>query len=138
MTRTDSQVLERQIRIGAAPETVFDLWIDPDQIVRWMGRSATLEPRPGGIFRIDYNGSDVVRGEFVEVDRPSRLVLTWGWEAGGDTVPPGASTVEVTFSPDGDGTILTVRHLGLPTDSIEGHGEGWDYFLPRLVEAASA
>jgi uncharacterized protein YndB with AHSA1/START domain len=100
-----------------------------------MGRSATVEAHPGGTFRVDYNGSDIVRGTFVEVDPPRRLVLTWGWEAPGDPTPPGASRVEVDLVPDGDGTLLTLRHTGLASEAIVGHAEGWDQFLPALPEA---
>jgi hypothetical protein len=31
-------------------------------------------------------------------------------------VPPGSTTVEITLTPDGDGTILRLRHLGLPNE----------------------
>jgi uncharacterized protein YndB with AHSA1/START domain len=104
----------------------------------WMGRDVRLDPRPGGEFRIDYNGSDVASGTFVEVDPPVRLVLTWGWEQPGDATPPGASTVEVTLTPDGDGTLLRLRHYGLAADAVAGHAQGWDQFLPGLAEVASA
>jgi uncharacterized protein YndB with AHSA1/START domain len=129
-------VIECELRIGASPETVFDFWVEPDRIVQWMGRSATIEPRPGGLFRLDYNGSDIASGEVVELDRPRRLVFTWGWEAEGDATPPGSSTIEVTLTADGDGTILRLRHSGLTLDSVNGHAEGWDQFLPGLVAIA--
>jgi uncharacterized protein YndB with AHSA1/START domain len=131
-------VIERELRIAARPEIVFSFWTDPARMTKWMGRDVRLDPRPGGEFRIDYNGSDVARGIFVEVDAPARLVLTWGWEAEGDLTPPGASTVEVTFEPDGEGTILRLRHSGLNTDAVTGHAAGWDQFLPGLVEVAGA
>lgn len=131
-------VIERELRIAARPETVFGFWTDPARMAKWMGRDVRLDPRPGGEFRIDYNGSDIASGTFVEVEPPVRLVLTWGWEAAGDPTPPGASTVEVTLAADGDGTILRLRHSGLPVDAVDSHAEGWDQFLPGLAEAAKA
>ncbi len=131
-------VIERELRIAARPETVFSFWTDPTRMAKWMGRDVRLDPRPGGEFRIDYNGSDIARGTFVEVEAPVRLVLTWGWEAPGDSTPPGASTVEVTLEPDGDGTLLRLRHSGLSADAVTGHADGWDQFLPGLAEAAKA
>ena len=131
------EIIEREVRIAAPPAIVFAFWTDPARMGRWMGRDIQLDPRPGGEFRVDYNGSDIVRGAFVTVEPPSRIVLTWGWEAPGDPTPPGASTVEVDFVPDGEGTILRLRHSGLVTDAVSGHAEGWDYFLPSLVAAAS-
>ena len=127
--------IQREIRIAARPETVFEFWIDPAKMARWMGRDIRLDPRPGGAFRVDYNDSDIASGAVVEVVRPRRLVVTWGWEAAGDPTPPGASTVEVTFAADGDGTILRLRHSGLAAEAVEGHAVGWDQFLPGLVEA---
>jgi uncharacterized protein YndB with AHSA1/START domain len=135
MTGTDVLV-EREVRIAARPETVYGFLTVPEKVVAWMGREATLEVRPGGLFRVDYNGSDVVRGEFLEVVENERVVVTWGWEADGAETPPGASVVEFTLTPDGDGTVLRVVHRGLSADEARSHGEGWDFFLPRLVAAA--
>ena len=131
-------VIEREVRVAARPETVFAFWTDPGKMARWMGRDVRLDPRPGGEFRIDYNGSDIASGAFVEVDPPTRIVLTWGWEAAGDATPPGASTVEVDFVPDGDGTIVRLRHSGLVEEAVSGHAEGWDQFLPSLVAAVAS
>jgi uncharacterized protein YndB with AHSA1/START domain len=136
MTVADG-VIDREIRVRARPETVFSFWTDPSKMARWMGREVRLDPRPGGELRIDYNGSDIARGAFVEIDPPRRIVLTWGWEAPGDPTPPGASTVDVEFVPDGDGTIVRLRHSGLATEAIDGHAEGWDHFLERLAEAVA-
>jgi uncharacterized protein YndB with AHSA1/START domain len=130
-------IIERELRIAARPETVFAFWTEPDRIVQWMGRTATFEPRPGGAFRLDYNGTDIARGEVLEIDPPRRLVLTWGWEAPGDATPPGASRVEVTLTPDGEGTLLRVRHSGLVAEAVAGHAVGWDQFLPSLAAVAA-
>jgi uncharacterized protein YndB with AHSA1/START domain len=129
--------IEREIRIAASPEIVFDHWVDPVRLATWMGRDVTVDARPGGSYRIDYNGSDVASGAFVELERPRRLVLTWGWEAPGDQTPPGASLVEVTLEPDGDGTVLRLVHSRLVPAAVDGHAEGWDYFLPRLTDAVA-
>ena len=134
-----SGAVEREVRIAARPEVVWSFWVDPSRIVRWMGRSATLEPQPGGEFRIDYGNGNVVSGRFVELVEPARLVFTWGWEDPAEAVRPGGSVVEVELTPDGDGTRLRLRHSGLPDDAeVAGHAEGWDYFLSRLLDAATA
>jgi len=139
LTAADPGTIEREIHIEARPETVFAYFIDPERMVQWMGRTAELDATPGGTFRIDYNGSDIARGTYVEIDPPRRVVFTWGWEAPGDPTPPGASTVEVTLTPDGEaGTHLHLRHSGLPIEAVEGHAVGWDQFLPNLVTAAGA
>ena len=68
-------------------------------MIQWMGRSAELDPRAGGGFRCDINGARVARGEYVAVERPGRIVFTWGWEGEEPTVAPGGSTVEVLLDP---------------------------------------
>jgi uncharacterized protein YndB with AHSA1/START domain len=128
-------VVEREIRIAAPPEIVFRFFIDPKRMVRWKGTSAELDPRPGGIYRVNVTGRDVAQGVYQEVVPNSRVAFTWGWE-GNSTVPPGSSTVEITLVPDGDGTIVRLRHSGLPPKDRAGHAEGWEHFLARLVVAA--
>jgi len=132
----DTKAIEKVITIAARPETVFRLLTDPHEWVRWKGKIAQLEPRPGGTFHVDFqNDKDVVDGRFVEVIPSRRVVFTWGWQ-GSPTVPPGSSTVEIDLEPDGDGTRLRLVHRGLPEAALASHTEGWDYFLPRLVNVA--
>ena len=133
-----SDIVERRVHVAGDPATAFRYWTEPDLVTRWMGRSATLEAEPGGQFRVDYNGVDVAAGTFVSIDPPRALAFTWGWEAPGESVGPGASRVEVSFEPEADGTVVTVRHLDLPADARQSHAEGWDQFLPRLADALRA
>ena len=76
--------------------------------------------------------------EFVELDRPHRLVWTWGWEPGTSMpVASGSSTIEVELVPDGDGTLLRFTHSGLPdADATKQHAHGWDHYLGRLAIVA--
>jgi uncharacterized protein YndB with AHSA1/START domain len=132
-----TDALEREIHIAARPEIVFGFFTDPAMMVRWKGLRATLDPRPGGVYRVDVNGRDVARGEYLEVTPHRRIVFTWGWEGENSLLPPGASTVEVTLIPDGDGTLVRLRHSGLPTEEARRlHAQGWDHYLPRLILAA--
>jgi len=134
VTRTGR--IEREIRVEARPETVFAFFTDPEKYVRWKGKLAELDPRPGGIYRVDLDGQHVARGEFVEIVPYRRVVFTWGWEEAGNPVQPGTSTVEIELIPDGDATSVRLVHRGLPEEAVAGHAEGWDIFLPRLMEAA--
>lgn len=132
----EPNAVEQEVRIAARPETVFSFLTDPEKITRWKGISATLDPRPGGLYRVDINGRDVVSGKYVEVVPFSRVVFTWGWEGEHSALPPGTSTVEITLIPDGDGTLLRLRHLDLPADQRDLHAQGWSHYLPRLAVAA--
>jgi uncharacterized protein YndB with AHSA1/START domain len=133
-------VVEREIRIAARPETVFEFFVDPQKMCQWKGRKAELDPRPGGVYRVEISDQAIAAGEYVVIDSPSRVVFTWGWEgqeSGEHAVPPGSSRVEVDLTPDGDGTLVRLRHLDLPEQSREIHGQGWDLYLGRLAKAAA-
>ena len=96
---TQTKVLEVSVRIAARPETIFPFSVDPKLAVRWMGTSAKLDPRPGGVYDVNVTGRDIARGEFVEVVPNSRVVFTWGWDNEDTQVPPGSTTVEITLVP---------------------------------------
>jgi uncharacterized protein YndB with AHSA1/START domain len=126
-----------EIRIGARPETVFPFFTDPELMVQWKGTRAELDPRPGGAYRVDMNPQARVRGEYLEVDPPRRVVFTWGWEGEGVPVAPGSSTVAIDLTPDGDGTLVRLTHSGLPSDEMKhAHVDGWNEYMPRLKRAA--
>jgi uncharacterized protein YndB with AHSA1/START domain len=129
--------LEVEARVQASPETVFSYFTDPDKYRRWMGAQAELDPRPGGIYRVNVDGRNFVRGHFVEIEPPSRLVITWGWEDD-PAIPPGSTTVEIRLIEDGDGTIVRIRHSGLPNEPArKQHEEGWRHYAGRLAVVGS-
>jgi uncharacterized protein YndB with AHSA1/START domain len=119
--------------------------VDPERFRRWQGIDAELDPRPGGVFRFKTTAHPhyVASGRYLEVDPPTRLVFTWGWEPNPDLaegqhgLPPGASTVEVVLVPDGDATILRLRHSGLPSEAAcRFHSMGWETTLDLVLEGA--
>ena len=137
MTVENVDVIELEIRIAARPETVFAFLTDPEKMVLWKGVTAELDPRPGGLFRVNVTGRDIARGEYLEVVPYSKVVFSWGWEGEGSPVPPGGSRVEVTLTPAGADTILRLRHSGLPVAAQGEHKEGWLHYLDRLVIAGA-
>ena len=56
--------VRQETLIDADAATVFAFLTDADRLTRWMGVSATLEPRPGGLYLVDMGNGTVVRGEF--------------------------------------------------------------------------
>lgn len=102
-----------------------------------MGVAALLDPRPGGTFRVEANGRDVVLGEYVEVEPPHRVVFTWGFDGAGAITGAGSTRVEVTLEPDGEGTRLTLLHHGLTGPVRDAHARGWTHFLERLAPVAA-
>ena len=129
-------VVEREVLVAAPPDLVFAYFTDPERMRTWMGVRCELQPRPGGVFRVDVNGRNTARGEFVEVVPYTRVVFSFGWEGADQPVPPGSSTVEVTLQPSQGGTLVRLRHHGLPEAAVEAHTQGWTHYLARLRIAA--
>lgn len=103
---------------AASAERVFDAWLDPAWLGRWMfGPNVRderivrlgLEPRVGGKFSfvVDRQGTEVDHvGEYLEIDRPRRLVFTWATR---DSLPA-TSTVVIDIVPLDHGCEFTLVH----------------------------
>ena len=129
----ESSVVEVEVRVAARPETIFPFLSEGAKMAQWFGASADLEPRPGSKLRVKINATATARGEVVEVVPNQRIAFTFGWEGEGNPVPPGSSRVEISLSPDGDGTIVRLRHSGLPAQAAGDHKGGWQMYLGRLT-----
>jgi uncharacterized protein YndB with AHSA1/START domain len=128
---TAPAVLTATVRIAAPPVDVFPYFTDPALMNQWIGDWADLRPEPGGTFALDISKTPV-RGEYVEVDPPRRVVFTWG-VAGKDSLPPGTTTVEVVLTADGPDTIVELFHHDLPAEEFDSHLDGWTTMLDRLL-----
>jgi uncharacterized protein YndB with AHSA1/START domain len=125
-----TETYRTSILIAAPPDVVFDHFVVPDLLVRWMGDWARLEARDGGLFAVDINGV-VIRGTFVRIERPRLLEIAWG-EAGNEAMPPGATRLLLRLTPTDDGTLLELEHHGLVVTEAKKHAVGWPHFLGRL------
>jgi uncharacterized protein YndB with AHSA1/START domain len=124
------EVYRTELEVDAPPDRVFDHFVRPELMVRWMGDFARLEARDGGLFAVDINGV-IIRGSFVRVERPTLLEIAWG-EAGNEEMPPGSSRVVVRFDARGEGTLVTLEHHGLSAREAGKHAVGWPHFLERM------
>jgi uncharacterized protein YndB with AHSA1/START domain len=142
-----AEPIVREIHIDAAPATVFEFFTDASKLTRWLASEATLDPRPSGICHQVHPAADVddapggpyhMRGEFLEVSPPERVVFTWGFAEPDVGVPPGSSVVDVTLTPEGGGTRLRLVHRDLPPAAIDDHAGGWTTMLDRLAAAVTS
>ena len=129
-----TEAFRTSIDIEATPERVFDHFVQPELLVRWMGDTARLEAIDGGVFSVDINGV-LIRGHFVRIDRPRFLEIAWG-EAGSAAMPPGATRLRVTFEARGTLTHVELEHTGLLPAEAAKHAIGWPHFIGRLGIAA--
>ncbi len=124
--------------INAPVEKVFDAWLDPEILSRFMlpkpgmpCPKVTLDPSVGGRFQIDMNvGEKIIphQGEYLEIDRPERLTFSWI----SPFSAPG-STVTIEFSPiDAKSTEIKLTHARfLSEESRESHHSGWNNILEQ-------
>jgi len=56
-----SETFRTSIEIDADPDRVFDHFVQPELLVRWMGDLARLDARLDGVFAVDINGV-IIRG----------------------------------------------------------------------------
>jgi uncharacterized protein YndB with AHSA1/START domain len=113
--------------IPASPTEVFDGWLDPKIPGNpWnAAEKFILNPKVDGLFYWALKGTSHY-GRFTEIERPARIQHTW--------VSPNTlgeeSLVTVNFTKQGEDTLMTLVHSGLPdTDAGRGHEKGWNYFL---------
>jgi uncharacterized protein YndB with AHSA1/START domain len=130
-----SEAYRTSIVIAARPEQVFEYFVRPELLVRWMGDVARLDAVEGGTFSVDINGV-LIRGHFVRLEPPRLIEIAWG-EAGNTAMPPGATRLRVTLEALGTGTRVQLEHSGLVPSEAPKHAMGWPHFVARLGVAAS-
>jgi len=146
MSEESPLVVRVEHKLRSSPERVFDAWLDPVLIGRWMFGPAlreeeilriAVDARVGGAFSflVRRRGQEIDHvGNYLEIDRPRRLVFTWGIAEN----LPETSRVSITIDPaksaDGTRSVLTLVHELEPkwadfASRVEG---GWTKMLAAL------
>jgi uncharacterized protein YndB with AHSA1/START domain len=127
----------------APAERVFDAWLDEQWVAQWMfGPSVrdeeivriAVDARVGGKFSflVRREGTEIDHvGTYLEIDRPRRLVFTWGI-AGEST---DESRVTIDFVQTGTRTQLTLTHELDPqwAEYASRTQAGWTHMLETLA-----
>jgi uncharacterized protein YndB with AHSA1/START domain len=132
------------VDVNATPERALRALTSPEDITGWWVRPGVFDTREwsgdvsvGGAWRASGIGGGrpyVLEGEFVEVDRPRKLVHTW--RAAGS--PGATTTVSYLLEPIAAGTRVTLRHWGFASpESCRNTGIGWETSFAKLEEHLS-
>lgn len=130
-------------RFLASAERVYDAWLDPEKMRRFLYATATgeivrcdVDPRVGGRYTIvdRRHGEDVLHeGTYLELDRPRRMVFTLRvpkYSSAEDRV-----TIEIAPLPDGCELTLTTQTADEWADDTK---LGWAMILDVLDEILPA
>lgn len=135
-------------RFAVPAEQVFDAWLTPALIGQWMFGPAlreeevvriTVDGRVGGRFSfvVRRRGQEIDHvGEYLEVDRPRRLVFTWGIQ--GQSADESRVIIDITPLPQG--CELTLVHEMAPqwADFVERSQAGWAKMVGVLATTLAA
>ena len=132
-------------RIAARRAIVFEALVTAEGIRSWWGpddrpaTSAEVDARVGGAFRVRFRTADGLEhecsGEFLEIERPERVVMSWRWTQNGQIDERDkVSRVEIRLRAIETGTELTLVHSLLSNEgSARSHEGGWDGALQKLI-----
>jgi uncharacterized protein YndB with AHSA1/START domain len=142
--------IERELHIDAAPAIVFEVLSRPEHIRQWWSAATEFEVVPGAAGRLTW--TDQTTGEkkstpftVVEADPPRRFSFRWTYD---DQSAGTGNSLLVTFelTPSGRGTAVRFSETGYRERGWEAavleahyndHRQGWDFYLPRMVESAN-
>lgn len=143
ITRDGAEVAAVLALPGRTPQAALAAFTEPARLRKWWPGELSTDLQPGGVYRVHFAPLGQTMNGVVESYQPGeRLAFTWGWAHELDLAGRFLVTVTVSARPESDGTLLALRHGPRPgtvvtprEGEIEGHLEGWEYFLPKLAEA---
>jgi uncharacterized protein YndB with AHSA1/START domain len=127
--RTSDRELVVTRTFNAPAHIVFEAWTKPELLKRWWAPKSfgvslfecDQDLRVGGAYRFafgrDPKNPEVFSGRYLEVDPPSRLVLTQLYERMSDV---GDVVVTAAFEESAGRTRLTLRQLFPSKEALEG------------------
>ena len=143
--------IEREIQIEASPATVFEVITSPEHLVEWWPDEAVLDPTPGGTGELVFGdrtlgAAHVPQVTVVEAEPPRLFSFRWTHPQGEEAGEGNSLLVTFALEANAGGTLLRMtesgfREMGWEVALLEQqhreHGEGWDFFLGRLVGYAA-
>ena len=143
--------IEREVRIGASPEVVFDVISNPEHIQDWWSAETELEPVAGSTgeltWRDEASGTvNVVPIAVIDVQPPHLFSFRWTQGPGETPTPSNSLLVTFELSPSGGGTVLRLTETGFRErgwdiavleEAYQEHVTGWDFYLPRIADCAA-
>lgn len=138
-------LLNLECALESSRERVFSLLTAPVELAKWWGPSGFTTPAPelelavGGGYRFTMKPPEGdpfhLSGEFIEIQRPGRLVYTFRWD---EPTPDDRETVvTLTLDPVGGATLLSLSQGWFATEErLALHRSGWTDSFEKLRAVA--
>ena len=138
--------IEREIRIDAAPDVVFEVVTSPEHIKDWWTAETDIVPMAGSNGELVFSDSATVAITVVDARPPRLFSFRWTQPTGAAATEGNSLLVTFTLTPDGDGTVLHMTETGFRAQGWEAavleqtyndHVRGWDDILPKIAATAA-
>jgi activator of HSP90 ATPase len=112
---------------GAAPDTLFEMYLDARSHAAFTGAPAVVEPRVGTAFSA-FDG--MLSGTLLHLQPKRLIVQTWrsgNWPA--DSID---SVLVLSFWTQQSGARIELVHVNVPDEDFAGVSQGWEkyYWTP--------
>ena len=127
------QTLSFTQQVKAPADEVYRAFTNATALREWLCDVATVSPHPGGRLYLWWTSGYYTSGSFTQAEEGKKVAFTWFGRG-----EPAVTQVQVNFTPQDDGTLVTLAHSGIgsgeewsqSTVEIE---KGWENSLKNLV-----
>ena len=138
--------IEREFRIEASPEMVFEVISSPAHIRKWWHAEADLQPVPGTIGELVWGDKTTTEAEItsitvVDAEQPRLFSFRWVYPHGEVATPANSLLVTFELVPSGTGTVVRLTEVGFREmgweaavleEQYKEHSVGWDTHFASL------
>jgi uncharacterized protein YndB with AHSA1/START domain len=127
--------IERELRIDAPIERVWQVITDPAYVARWFGDRAEIDLRPGGAAVFGWTEYGDGHAVVERVEPPREFAFRWAREHDIPFEQAATTTlVEFSLAPEERGTRLRLVESGFTDETHQKENSGgWDAELADLV-----
>ena len=111
---------------GAAADSLWASFTDPDELVQWWPTAAEVDLRPGGAYILQWPDQGwTLRGRYHTVEPPRLLEFGWAWDH--EELPDRRVSIRISEE------RVEIEHECASDDECTGYRDGWNHFLEVLA-----
>jgi uncharacterized protein YndB with AHSA1/START domain len=144
--------IEREIRIDAPPQVVFEVISRPEHVREWWYAESDVPPVAGATGELAWADGDDPRAHVtamtvVVADPPNRFSFRWTHAVGESAIEGNSMLVTFDLVPVDSGTLLRLTETGFRERGWESavleqtyreHLNGWTHYVPRIAAYAES